>query len=74
MAVGFVRDAHIQWRNALAGVSSADLDTIGFSTMPFGLDPEVRFADLVAWTNTEFTHHAAEVACLRDLYRALHPA
>jgi hypothetical protein len=73
-AIAFVRQAHTQWRDALAGVSSADLDTVGLSTMPFGLDPQVRFVDLVAWTNTEFTHHAAEVACLRDLYGATRSA
>jgi hypothetical protein len=69
-AVAFVRNSHLQWRNAIEGVTSADLDQIGRSQMPQGLDPQVRFADLIAWTNLEFGHHAAEVACLRDLYRA----
>jgi hypothetical protein len=27
-----------------------------------------QFVDLIAWVNTEFAHHAAEIACLRDLY------
>lgn len=69
-AVTFVRDAHLLWRNALAGVTSEDLDQIGRSQYPGGLDPKVRFVDLIAWTNLEFGHHAAEIACLRDLYRA----
>jgi hypothetical protein len=39
------------------------------------LDPQVRFVDLLAWVNLDFAHHAAEIACLRDLYgaRALRP-
>jgi hypothetical protein len=52
-------------------MTTADLDQIGRSQMPHGLDPQVRFVDLLAWTNTEFAHHAAEIGCLRDLYRAL---
>jgi hypothetical protein len=31
----------------------------------------VRFVDLLRWTNTEFTHHAAEIACLPDLYLSM---
>lgn len=69
-AFEFVREIHFRWRSALAGVSSRDLDTIGFSQNPDGLDRGVRFVDLVVWTNLEFAHHAAEIACLRDLYRA----
>jgi hypothetical protein len=68
-AIEFVTDAHQTWRRALEDVSPADLDMIGRSRFPHGLDPQVRFDDLVAWVNTEFTHHAAEIACLRDLYR-----
>ncbi len=69
-AVAFLADSHRQWRTALDGIGVADLDTVGRSQMPYGLDPTVRFVDLLAWTNTEFAHHAAEIACLRDLYRA----
>jgi hypothetical protein len=69
-AVAFLQAGHAQWSSALEGVTTADLDQVGRSQMPYGLDPHVRFADLLAWTNTEFTHHAAEIACLRDLYRA----
>jgi len=69
-AVAFLRDSHKKWRTALAETTPDDLDTVGRSQMPNGLDPSVRFDDLVAWTNVEFAHHAAEVALLRDLYRA----
>ena len=69
-AVAFLTAAHGRWRSALEGVSTGELDEVGRSQMPYGLDPEVRFADLLAWTNLELVHHGAEVGCLRDLYRA----
>jgi hypothetical protein len=69
-AIAFVTDTHQAWRGGLETVTSAQLDQIGFSQMPLGLDPQVRFLDLVAWQTAETVHHAAEVACLRDLYRA----
>jgi hypothetical protein len=68
-AVEFVRGATLRWRDAVAGLDKSALDTIGFSRFPQGLDPEARFIDLLAWTITEYTHHAAEIACLRDLFR-----
>lgn len=58
-----------QWRQALDGLTRDELDQVGRSQMPYGWDPKVRFIDLLAWTNTELTHHAAEIGCLRDLYR-----
>jgi hypothetical protein len=69
-AVEFLRETHQRWRDALAALDPADAVKVGLSQMPYGLDPDVRFIDLLAWTNTEFTHHAAEIACLRDLYQA----
>lgn len=69
-AVEFLRATHSRWRNALATLDPADARKVGLSQFPGGLDPSVRFIDLLAWTNTEFTHHASEIACLRDLYRA----
>jgi hypothetical protein len=68
-AVRFLESVHMQWRTALEGVTSDQLNQVGFSQMPWGLDPKVRFVDLVGWTVVEFAHHAAEIACLRDLYR-----
>jgi hypothetical protein len=69
-AVAMLRDSHTRWRTALTGMTSEELDQVGRSQMPHGLDPQVPFDALLAWTNTEYTHHAAEVGCLRDLYRA----
>ena len=68
-AVDFLKSACMQWRTALDTITTADLDQVGRSQMPHGLDPHVRFVDLLAWTNTELAHHAAEIGCLRDLYR-----
>lgn len=62
-------EAHTAWRGGLAGLTETDLDTVGLSTMPYYTDAEMPFADVWAWENTEFTHHAAEIALLRDLYR-----
>lgn len=68
--VTFLNEHYHRWRTALAGVTSDELDQIGRSQHPYGRDRHVRFADLIAWTNLEFAHHAAEIGCLRDLYRA----
>ena len=35
-------------------------------------DPEDPFIEAVWWVNQELLHHGAEVALLRDLYRAQH--
>ncbi|MFG3116608.1 DinB family protein [Streptomyces sp. NPDC048197] len=58
------------WRNALLSVDDAALDTTGYCTYPHGSDPEEPFIDIVWWVNQELLHHGAEVALLRDLYRA----
>lgn len=67
--VAFLREQYLHWHDGIAGVTSAELDQIGRSQFPHGLDPHVRFVDLLAWVNVEFAHHAAEIGCLRDLYR-----
>jgi len=69
-AFGFLRKSQGRWRTALEGIASAELDQVGRSQNPYGLDPRIRFVDLLAWTNLEFAHHAAEIACLSDVYRA----
>lgn len=66
----FLQEHHRRWRDAVAQVTSEELDQIGRSQYPYGRDRHVRFVDLIAWTNLDFAHHAAEIACLRDLYRA----
>ena len=68
-AVEFLRVTHLRWRDALGTLGAVDARRVGLSRMPSGRDAHVPFIDLLAWTNTEFPHHAAEIACLRDLYR-----
>ncbi|MDF6022867.1 DinB family protein [Streptomyces sp. JH34] len=58
------------WRAALLGADDAALDTVGYSTYPYGSDPEDPFLETVWWVNQEVLHHGAEIALLRDLYRA----
>ncbi|RJL27145.1 DinB family protein [Bailinhaonella thermotolerans] len=58
------------WRAALLAADDAALDTRGHSTYPHGSDPEDPFIDVVWWVNQELLHHGAEIALLRDLYRA----
>lgn len=60
------------WRKALLSVDDAALDTVGYCTYPHGSDPDEPFVDIVWWVNQELLHHGAEIALLRDLYRARH--
>ena len=58
------------WRDALTSADDAALDQIGRSSFPWGLDPDLPFLDICWWVNQEILHHGAELALLRDLYRA----
>ncbi|MFD5061080.1 DinB family protein [Streptomyces sp. NPDC058394] len=58
------------WREALLGADDAALDTVGHSTYPHGSDPEDPFIETVWWVNQELLHHGAEIALIRDLFRA----
>lgn len=58
------------WRTALLGVDDTALNTVGLCTYPHGSDAEEPFVDIVWWVNQEVLHHGAEIALLRDLYRA----
>jgi hypothetical protein len=58
------------WREALVSTDEAALDMIGYSSYPYGSDSEDVFIDTVWWVNQEILHHGAEIALLRDLYRA----
>ena len=59
------------WRAAVASATTdADLDLVGRSQNPWGLDPQLPFLDIVWWVNQELLHHGGEIALLRDLYRA----
>ncbi|GGX80448.1 DinB family protein [Streptomyces fructofermentans] len=61
------------WRKALLSADEAALDTVGHSTYPYGSDAEDPFVDIVWWVNQEVLHHGAEIALIRDLYRARRP-
>jgi hypothetical protein len=60
------------WREALLSADDVALDRMGYSTYPYGSDREDIFIDTVWWVNQEILHHGAEIALLRDLYRAQH--
>jgi hypothetical protein len=62
----------LAWRAALVSADDAALDQVGRSAYPYGSDPEDPFLDVVWWVNQELLHHGAEIALLRDLYRARH--
>ena len=58
------------WREALSAGDDEVLDHVGHSTYPDGSDSEEPFIRVVWWVNQEVLHHGAEIALLRDLYRA----
>ena len=63
-------EAAAAWRATLLTADDAALSTVGWSAYPNGSDPEDVFIDTVWWVNQEVLHHGAEIALLRDLYRA----
>ncbi|MFF0793533.1 DinB family protein [Streptomyces spiralis] len=69
-AVAAFEAAATAWRQALLSTDDAALDTVGHSTYPHGSDPDDVFLDVVWWVNQELLHHGAEIALLRDLFRA----
>jgi hypothetical protein len=71
-AIQAFSDAVEAWRGALITADDAALDTVGYSTYPYGSDAGEIFLDIVWWVNQEVLHHGAEIALLRDLYRAQH--
>ena len=69
-AVPFLRDGLQAWRTGLDQMTDEDLDTVGRSAFPGGLDPQLPLLDIVWWVNKELLWHAAEIWFVRDLYRA----
>ncbi|MFE7353477.1 DinB family protein [Streptomyces sp. NPDC057543] len=69
-AVAAFDEGAAAWRKALLTADDAALDTVGYSTYPHGSDPEDPFLETVWWVNQELLHHGAEIALIRDLYRA----
>jgi hypothetical protein len=68
-AVEALTRAAEEWRGTLTHCDDAALDTVGYSTYPYGSDAGDMFIDIVWWVNQEVLHHGAEIALLRDLYR-----
>jgi hypothetical protein len=54
-------------------LSDQQLDTVGLSQNPYGLDAKVPFIALNWWTNRELIQHTSEVALLRDLWANRRP-
>ena len=71
-AIAFLRDGLAAWRDGLGLMTDTDLDTVGRSAYPDGLDPQLPLLDIVWWVNKELLEHAAEIFYGRDLYHALH--
>ncbi|MFI8191593.1 DinB family protein [Streptomyces sp. NPDC085946] len=59
-----------RWRDSIATVTEEQLDTVGFSQYPYGSDLDDPYIGVLAGSNLEFIHHMAEIALLRDLWRA----
>jgi hypothetical protein len=59
-----------RWRDSVGAVTDEQLDTVGFSQYPYASDPDEPFIGVLSGANLEFIHHMAEIALLRDLWRA----
>jgi hypothetical protein len=68
--VAFMFDGLSAWRTGLATMTDEDLDTVGRSAYPGGLDPELPLIDIVWWVTKELTWHAAEIWYVRDQFAA----
>ena len=68
--VAFMRDGLAAWRKGLDQMTDADLDTVGRSAYPGGLDPTLPLIEIVWWVNKELVFHSGEIWFVRDLYAA----
>jgi hypothetical protein len=59
-----------RWRESVGSVTEEQLDTVGFSQYPYGSDPDDAYISVLAGASLELIHHMAEIALLRDLWRA----
>jgi DinB superfamily len=69
-AVALLRRGLSAWRDGLGQMTDTDLDTVGRSAYPQGLDPQLPLLDIVWWVNKELVEHATEIWYVRDLYAA----
>ena len=58
------------WREGLDQMTEVDLDTVGRSAFPHGLDPQLALIEIVWWVNKDLVFHAGEIWYVRDLYAA----
>ena len=68
--VAFLQKGLAAWRDGIGAMNDVDLDTVGRSAYPGGLDPTLPLLDIVWWVNKELIEHAAEIWFVRDLYAA----
>lgn len=67
-AVAFCERAYHIWRDGLASMSDETLwQPLGPAAGPYADDP---YVGLALHVRNELIHHGAEIALLRDLYRA----
>ncbi|MFI8536454.1 DinB family protein [Streptomyces aquilus] len=59
-----------RWRESVGRMTEEQLDTVGFSQYPYGGDVDEPYISVLWGANLEFIHHMAEIALLRDLWRA----
>ncbi len=57
-------------RASIGALTDEQLDTVGLSQYPYGSDPDDAYIGTLANGNLELIHHMAEIALLRDLWRA----
>ena len=67
-ALPFLRRGLEAWRSGIAGMTDAELDAVGRSAYPHGLDRTLPLLDIVWWMNKELVEHASEIWFVRDLY------
>ena len=60
-SIAFARAGLQAWRDGLAQMTDEDLDTVGRSAYPGGLDPELPLIEIVWWVSKELLFHAGEV-------------
>ena len=68
--IRFMFEGLAAWRDGLATMTDVDLDIVGRSAYPGGLDPELPLIDIVWWVAKELVWHAADIWYVRDLYAA----
>lgn len=69
-ALAFLERSHTAWVAGLHNLTDADLNVVGLSSYPDGLDTQIPFGPLLWWTNREIIHHGGELGLLRDLWQA----